>query len=90
MSQEHDIEKIEEGREAILARAAVRQLIDDQMRVAITLMIAEYRGGDIRHDFVIGKVAELAALEGLLAEFDAREQRGIVAANREFNRGQKT
>lgn len=89
MSQQQNIERIEAGREATFVRGAIQGIVDDQIRTSVVHLVSMYRQGGIDHDMLVGKVAEIAALESLMAELDSRERRAEVAIEREFGNGKK-
>jgi hypothetical protein len=86
-NQHLNIETIEDGHRAVAVAGYIRETVDDQMRMHVTGLISIYRNGKIDHDQLVGKVAEIAALEGLMSELENRAQRGVAAANREYNSG---
>lgn len=87
--QEANIETIEDGRRATVVAGAIREVVDEQMRANITLLMAMYRGGKIDHDAMVGKIAECTALDDLMSNLETRGLRGDIAANREFNDAKK-
>jgi hypothetical protein len=87
MSQEANLSAIEEGIRAVAVAGAISDVIEDTIRVHVTSLIAMYRQGGIDHDMLIGKVAEIAAMEALLSNLESKARRGDAAANREYNNG---
>lgn len=84
MANQDRIDTIEEGQRATMIAGAIRQHVDDQMRAHVTSLIYIYRQGKIDHDLLVGKVAEIAALEGLMSSLENAVLRGHVAANKEY------
>ncbi len=84
MSQQRNIELIEAGREATLVRAAIKSVVDEQVTVAVSHLMSMYRQGSIDHDMLVGKVAEITAMDNLLAELESRERRAETAAQKEL------
>lgn len=85
MDRQHNIDTIEDGQRAVAVAGYIREEVDNQVRMHVTSLIAIYRQGKIDHDLLIGKVAEIAALEGLMSELENRAMRGVAATNREYN-----
>jgi len=84
VANQRNIEAIDTGRKAIMVAGAIRDAVDEQMRVNITLLIAMYRSGSIDRDLLVGKVAECAALVDLLEGLESKALQGDIASQREF------
>jgi len=84
MTQDANIEKIEKGRAASLAESVVSELVEDFINGCIAQLIQMYRGGEVNHDQLVGKVAEIAAMHGLMSELETRQRIGNLAAQKEF------
>ncbi len=89
MSQTSDLDLMQRGGEATAMLGAVGEIIDDLARQAVSLMVAQYRQGAIEHDFIVGKVGEIAALQNIMVELEHRQRRGIAAAERELGKDGK-
>jgi len=87
MNQDANIEKIEKGRAATLAESVINELVEDHINVCITQLIQMYRSEVINHDVLIGKVAEIAAMHGLMNELETRQRIGHIAAEKEMKYG---
>jgi hypothetical protein len=84
VSQEHNHQLMQEGEQAVAIRGLIEEFVQDRVRNEVVAMIAMYRNGDTHHDKLVGKVAEIAALESLLSDLNTIQQRGIVARNKEI------
>lgn len=82
--QDERLEKIERGRAAAIAEALVGDIIDEHVNMCVSHLIQMYRGGDINHDQMVGKVAEMAAMQHLSTELESRQRQGNMAAQREY------
>lgn len=89
MSQERDLELMEQGSLAVNIAAATRDVVDNMIRTKFLRLLAIYRQGKIDHDQVVGLVAECAALEEFLSDLESMHRRAEGAANRELNSGKK-
>ncbi len=76
------MQTVEQGRDASIVKAMVRDVIDHQMLMANQSLINQYRQGNIDHDLMIGKIGEMAGLQNLLAELDSRERKGTNALDK--------
>lgn len=77
-------QKIERGKEAILVESVVAPLIQKRVDTIISHMVAMYRGGDIDHDRLVGKVAEITAMYNLISDLESVQRQGDIAAEKEF------
>lgn len=84
MSQERDMELIEEAMEARTVEAAIKDVVDEAMRQGVTKLMYIYRDGNIDHDMLVGAVAEIAALDKLMSDLESKQMRGVVAAQKEY------
>jgi len=84
MSQERDIELMEDAAEARSVEAAIKAVVDEQMRIGVTKLMSIYRQGKIDHDMLVGGVAALAALDDLMSNLESKQMRGVVASQKEY------
>jgi hypothetical protein len=87
-SEDNQID-MEEGRNAALVQSIVKPFIDEQLKNAMTMMVNEYRAGNTSHDMLVGKVAEMKALMGLMSSLDTVQRLGISAMKREYGNGKE-
>lgn len=85
MTFDVNMEKVERGRSASLAEQVVGELVEDHVNMCLAHLVQMYRSGDINHDAMIGKVAEIAAMQGLISELETRQRVGNIALNKEMN-----
>lgn len=85
MSQERNHQLMQEGEQAVLIRGVIEPFIHETIRDDLKLLISMYRNGDTAHDKLVGKIAEIAALEKLLSDLDSKQVRGNVARAKEIN-----
>ncbi len=84
MSQERDLQKMNDGYMAAQAEAAFGGIIEDTIHQTMVRMIALYRGGEYTHDQLIGHVAEISALDSLLSSLEAKQRVAIKARQKEL------
>jgi hypothetical protein len=87
--QERNLSDIADGAMATQLFHALQDVVDDQQRICAQSLVAMYRQGGIDHDMMVGKVAEMAALQTLMSNLEAKQQRGYVAAQKEFGDGEE-
>jgi hypothetical protein len=85
-AHEVNMEKITQGRAATVAEAVVGELVEDHVNMCLGHLVQMYRSGDINHDAMIGKVAEIAAMQGLISELETRQRLGNMAATKEMGK----
>jgi hypothetical protein len=87
-AQAHDanMEKIAQGKAAALAETVVGDLVEDHVNMCLGHLVQMYRSGDINHDVMIGKVAEIAAMQGLISELETRQRLGHMAYTKEVGK----
>ena len=78
------IERIREGREASLASGLIRPLVDKKIDETLKLLVSRYRDGDVTHDELLGKTAEISALMGLLSDLETVHRRGVRAQEDQY------
>ena len=84
MDQNERIERIEKGRNAAITHGFISQPIQEARSNIITRLVAQYRSGAANHDTIIGGIAEIAALDNLLAYLKNVQQQANVAEQTEY------
>ena len=84
MSQDANFEKMERGRAATVAEAAINDLVEDHINLCIGQLIQMYRSEAMLHDVLVGKIAEIAAMHSLMSELETRQRIGHIAAEKEL------
>ena len=84
MDQNERIERIERGRNATIAQGFILQPIQEARENIILRLVAQYRSGAANHDVILGGIAEIAALDGLLAFLKNTQQRANIAEQTEY------
>lgn len=87
MSQEANHAKMEAAAEAASVLAIMGPIISEQISTAVNHMVSSYRGGSTPHDFLVGKVAEITAYQGILSTLEVRIRQGEMAAKKEMSSG---
>jgi hypothetical protein len=78
---------IQRGVEAAQTLAGLEGVVREHQDHLVQELVALYRSGRIEHDTLLGKVAEIHALETLISELESRQRRGIVARDQELGNG---
>lgn len=86
MDQAERIERIERGRNAVVARGALQDPYEEARSRVIGRLVSFYRSGHTDHDLILGGIAEIAALDALMNELDRTITQGNVAAEQEYNK----
>jgi len=84
MDQNERIERIERGRNATIAQGFILQPVQEARNNIILRLVAQYRSGTASHDAILGGIAEIAALDNLLAYMKNTQQQGNVAETMEY------
>ena len=77
------IDKIAKGREASLMAGLLKPLIDRKISENVLGLVAQYRSENLHHDLMIGRVAAISTLMGLMSELEAVHKQGLNALERE-------
>lgn len=83
-AQQRRIEAIDAGREASIMSGVVGPWIADKITDEVKRMVAEYRGGEMTHDRMVGTIAGIAMLMTLTSDLESTQRRANVAADKEF------
>lgn len=75
---------MEAGQDAAIVENFIRPIIDGIIRDRVLALTNLYRSNDTDHDQLLGRVAEISALRGLIEELESRQRQGIIARNREL------
>ena len=86
---EYDRDLMRKGQDAAIVRGVVGPYINKRIENTVQEMVNYYRSDDLSDRYLYGKVAEIAALQGLLHEIDNQQQRGFLAAEREYTNGEE-
>lgn len=83
-------ELMEEGREATEVASIVLNPINDQIELVVKQLMNHYRTGVMNHDYIIGKLGEIAGLHQLITDLEMKQNRASLAAAKELgNASQK-
>jgi len=80
---------MEQGEQAAIMDTLVRPIIDRMIRDKVINLTAIYRSGEADFNTLLGRVAEISALDMLLHELDARQRQGIIARGKELGNAAK-
>ena len=78
------------GRDAALVSSVVVPLINGRITTYVQQLAGMYRGGQVNHDMLLGKVAEITAMLNLIADLEGAQRQGDIAAEKELGDGQET
>lgn len=84
MDQAERIDRIERGYAATAAQAALREPYAEARERIIGRLVSFYRSGHTEHDLILGGIAEIAALDGLMNELERTITQGNTAAQQEY------
>jgi len=87
MTQEKNLTDMEHGQTAGQIHAEFHDFLAERVGTIVGLMVNEYRAGDMSHDRMVGCIAEIACIHGIINELESRERRGMIAREREFGHG---
>jgi hypothetical protein len=86
MNDQHaNIEAIRRADAATIVRSYVEGMVSELIKTHVHTLVAHYRGGDLKHDMLVGKVGEMSALIGLIDLLEGSQRAGESAREREFN-----
>lgn len=84
MDQAERLERIEDGRNAVLASGFLMQPIREVRESIIQRLVNLYRSGAASHDNLVGGIAEIRALDDLVHYMQNAVQKGNVAEEQEY------
>lgn len=84
---EANLKTIDLSDRAAAVRGAVSAYIHDNINNLISNLVAHYRGGQLTHDMLVGKVGEMSALMSLLEQVHSDLRAGEAAREREYGDG---
>ena len=90
MSQQKNLEDMSDGYMAAQAQAAFGTVIEDKIHSTMVRLIALYRGGEYTHDQLVGHVAEISALDSLVASLESKQRVAINARRKELGNAAQT
>ena len=76
--------QIERGNQAMSIRGVIAPFVNQKIQDAVAALVAMYRGGDIKHDLLIGKVGEISVLMHILGQLEVEQARGQQAMQKEM------
>lgn len=82
-----NMKQIEMSDRASAVLGASTEYIHGSINSSISLLVASYRGGQLTHDMMLGKVAEISALMSLLDSLHSDMRGGDAARTREYGDG---
>lgn len=84
MSQEKNIEKMEDGREAAAIHSIVTPYVMRTIDELVLQMVNIYRTGTMPHDLLVGKLGEITGLHDLISHLEHIQKMGDIAAQKEI------
>jgi hypothetical protein len=87
--QTDNLEMIHRGDQASMLQVAASNYVHASINAAISALVAHYRGGQLSHDQMLGKIAEISALMYLLDSLQGDIRVGEAARDREYGDGTK-
>jgi hypothetical protein len=82
-----NIDTIQRAEQASATKGLVEPFVHGYINSAISNLVAHYRGGQLSHDLMVGKVAEVSALMALLDNLHSEMRAGDSARDREYGNG---
>jgi|SRR5262245_48575840 len=90
MTDATNLEAMQRADEAAAVRGVISGFVNEQVWACLNHLVANYRGGTLSHDTMLGKVAEISALTSLVDALDGSMRAGETAREKEFGNGTKT
>ena len=87
MASRRNEELLDRSREAALIESTVGPWVQDRIGQIVQRLVATYRGGTINHDGMLGGIAQISELMGMMSDLENKQQQGVVAAQQEFRNG---
>lgn len=87
MDQQDRIDRMERGRIATISSGFLLEPIQEARNNIIQRLVNLYRAGETSHDTILGGIAEIAALDGLMHAMEVEIRQGNVAAAKEYGNG---
>lgn len=84
MDQAERIDRIERGRNAVIAKSFLIDPMTEARENTIGRLVNFYRSGHTDHDLILGGIAEIAALDALMKHLDHTITQGNVAEQQEY------
>jgi hypothetical protein len=85
-SADKQLDMIAKGRDAVIVAGLMRPFIDLKVEQLIQLAIRDYRNKNLTHDGMIGTIAEISALKGLLTDLERTHKAGVAVMEKEYAR----
>jgi hypothetical protein len=86
-SQVNNIENIQRAEQASAIRGAFGPYIQGYIDQIVSFLVAHYRGGQLSHDMMVGKIAEISSLMAFMDHLDSDMRAGDAARDREYGHG---
>ena len=84
MANPRNLELIERSREASVIEGAVGPYVQERISRIVQSLVSHYRGGQATHDIMVGGIAGISELMGMMSDLENKQQQGVVASNREM------
>lgn len=88
-NQQNRLDQIERGRTSSLIESVVGPWINSRIGVEVRLMVAEYRGNNMSHDQMVGRIAGIAMMLTMVNELENTQRQAEGASDKEFGNGQE-
>lgn len=85
MANPRNLELMDRAREASVIEAAVGPYVQERISRIVQQLVAHYRGGQATHDLMLGGIAGISELMGMMSDLENKQQQGVVASNREMS-----
>jgi|SRR5262245_19129094 len=86
--QEENLRLMQDAEEANAFMGVARPFIDRALNDITAGLVAHYRtahSAPLSHDFIVGKIAEIAAYHNLVSAMETAHRKGIAAAEEEID-----
>jgi hypothetical protein len=82
--QQRNLEKIQDGREAVALAGILRPYIDNRIALIVHETVSRYRQGMADYPFLLGNAAKITALMDTLSDLENKTRLGDIATAKEM------
>jgi hypothetical protein len=73
------MDRMARGREATVASGIIQPMVEAAIESTLNMLCRAYKDGTLTHDILLGGIAEISALKGLLGHLERLHKQGIAA-----------
>ena len=88
-TRQDNLEAMQRAEEATVLLGLINSYVNTAVLGITSNLVGHYRGGKVEHDALLGGIAEISALMGLVDHLQSTQRTGERAAEKEFSNGQE-